>query len=47
LLTVLTVDSKLGLITNDNTNSRWFHDARTKPIVRKPFDINGFAFYRL
>ena len=46
LLSVLMVGSKLGFVTNENAKVRWLHETQTKPTVRKPFDINGFAFYR-
>jgi hypothetical protein len=46
-LSVLKVGSKLGRFANGNANGRWVHGVQSKPIVRKPFDFNGFAFYRL
>jgi len=41
------VGSKLGLLTSENANSGRVHDAQIKPKVRKSFDFNEFAFYRL
>jgi hypothetical protein len=41
------VGSNLGPIASENANARMVRGANTKPTVRKSFDFNGFAFYRL